>query len=551
MPTIEVSKKDLESLIGKKLSKKQLEEALMYVKGEIDSEQGDALRIDVKETNRPDLWSAEGISRELRTRTGMEKGIGQYNVSKAKIECTIEKTVEKARPFICCAIIRNVTVTENLLVQMIQLQEKVATTFGRKRKETGIGLYDFDKMAPPVFYRGYRDKEIEFVPLEYKVKMKPSEILAEHPKGKEFAHLLKGTEYYPIVIDSKNVVSSMPPIINSETTGKVTEQTKNLFLEVTGHNWETVNTALKVMCMALADRGGKIEAVKINFPKTKTYPQKSIETPFFATKKIGVTLDYINRVSGLGIDAKKAVLLLEKSGMNAKAKGSKIEVEYPDYRLDILHQIDIVEDIIISYGYNKIAPSQVKMSVLGSERKETAYIDKVRDACTGLGLQEVLTFMLTSMEKQEKMVSLKGEKFVEIANPVSMNWSIMRKNIYPELLEFLAKNKHNEYPQRIFEIGKTLELDAKTDTKTAEKTRLCIAMAGKDARFTQIKSCLNAVCRELGKKISADEAAHPSFMKGKTALVNGDVKGILGEIDSSVLKEFGISMPVVMLEIEL
>src|SRR3989344_3735607 len=326
MPTIEASKKDLEQLIGKKFSKEQLEEALLYVKGELDKIEGDALTIDVKETNRPELWSAEGIAREIRAKMGIDKGIRKYRAQKAKTECIIEKSVEKSRPFITCAIIRNVKVTEQLLVQMIQLQEKVGGTFGRRRKETGIGLYDFDRITPPMYYRGYKDGEIGFVPLEYKVKMRPSEILMEHPKGKEFGHLLKGVEYYPIVIDSKNIVSSMRPIINSETTGKVTENTKNIFLEVTGFNWNIVNTALKVMAMALSDRGAKIEAVKINFPKTKTYPTKPIETPIFGTKKMTIDIEYANKITGLGLNAKEIIALLEKAGMNAKTKGKTIEI---------------------------------------------------------------------------------------------------------------------------------------------------------------------------------------------------------------------------------
>src|SRR3989344_2314269 len=335
MPTINASKKDIEKLVGKTFSKEELEETLMYVKGELDAMNRDALVIDVKETNRPDLWSAEGIAREIRTRTGKDKGIKEYKVSKAKISCTIEKTVEKTRPFICCAVIRNVKITEEFLLQMIQLQEKIGMTFGRKRKETGIGLYDLNKMTPPVFYRGYKDKEIEFIPLEYKVPMRPSEILLEHPKGKEFGNLLKDAEYFPIVIDSKKVVASMPPIINSETTGKVTEKTKDIFIEVTGFNWETVNTALKVMCMAFADRGSTIEAVKINFPESKVYPKKSIETPFFGTKKIMLETEYVNSISGLNLKGKEIVSLLERSGMNVKTKGKKLEVEYPDYRNDI------------------------------------------------------------------------------------------------------------------------------------------------------------------------------------------------------------------------
>src|SRR3989344_5120344 len=552
MPTIEASKKDLEALIGKKFSKEQLEEALLYVKGELDKAEGDVLTIDVKETNRPELWSAEGIAREIRAKMGIDRGVKKYKVVKAKVSCTIEKSVEKSRPFICCAIIRNVKVDDELIKQMVQLQEKVGGTFGRRRKEAGIGLYDYGKMAPPVFYRGYKDDEIEYVPLEYKVKMRPSEILAEHPKGKEFGHLLKGLEYYPIVIDSKNTVASMPPIINSETTGKVSEKTRDIFIESTGFNWETVNIALKVICMTFVDRGATIEAVKIVFPKGGIYPKQPIETPHFGTRKMKLDVDYVNRISGLAMNAKQICALIEKSGMNAKAIGKKIGVEYPDYRQDILHPIDIIEDIIIGHGYNNIKPAKVEMNVVGEELKERVFADKVRDVCVGLGLQEVLTFNLTSAHKQADAIGLRGEKVVEIANPVSANWTVMRKRIMPELLEFLAKNKHAEYPQTIFEIGTVLEIDAKQETGTRQKTNLCIAMTDHQVNFTQMKSMLDAILSNMGLKYSLAETGLPFLEKGKGAEVKiGNGKGFIGELDSKILGNFGLGKKTVVLEIEL
>src|SRR3989344_313597 len=540
MPTINISKKDLETLLGKKLSMQELADALLYVKGEIDGAEGDSIKEDVKETLRPGLWSTEGIARELRAKMGMQKGLPDYKVAKAKVSCTIDQTVENVRPFIACAIVRNVKVTENFLIQMIQLQEKVGTSFGRKRKEAGIGLYDFEKMTPPVFYRGYKDKEIEYVPLEYKVKMRPSEILSQHPKGKEFGHLLKGFDRYPIVIDSAGVVASMPPIINSEATGKITEKTKDIFIESTGYDWEKVNIALKVICMALADRGGKIEGVKIIFPKTKTYPKKPIETHFFGTKKITVPIDYFRQVSGLELTEKQLVPLLERARYSVKKKGASLELEYPDFRNDIMHPVDVVEDMLISYDYNKIVPQRPKLAVVGEELKQTAYIDKIRDVCVGMGLQEVLTFNLTSREQQEKMVLLKGEEFVEIANPVSTNWSILRKNIYPELLEFLSKNKHAEYPQGIFEVGTALALDSSSDIKTRQMNKLCIVMSGREFGFTRIKSVFEAVCHELGKKCTLSATSNPSLKDGRRGAIGGDSKGILGELSEQVAKNFGL-----------
>lgn len=552
MPNIEASKIDLEELLGKKLDKQKLEENLILAKSELDSVNEDNLVIDVKDSNRPDLWSIEGIARELKGRLSIKRGLPKYEVKKGKVECSIEKSVEESRPFIACAIIRDTKVSEDLLVQMIQLQEKVGLTFGRKRKECAIGLYDFDVMKPPVFYRGYKDSEIEFIPLDFKVRMAPSEVLKGHPKGKEFGHLIEGKERYPIVIDSAGVVASMPPIINSEATGKITEKTKNVFLEVTGFNWETINTALKVMVMALADRGGKIEAVKINFPKGKVYPKKSEFTPNFGTKKIKLEVNYINEITGLNLVAKEVIDLLGKARMKASKKGKNIIVDYPDYRQDILHPVDIIEEILISYRYDNIKPESIKFVTTGEELEETKKIELAREICIGLGLQEVINYTLTSKKIQEEKMNLRNAEFVEIANPVSSNWTVFRLSIIPELLNFLSRNKLYPYPQRIFEAGKTVELGKGTETGVKEKNKLCIVMSHSKANFNEMKSVLEAIALNSGLKYSLKESAIPFLAEGRSALIDsGEKKGVIGEVNQKTLDRFGLENKVTVLEMEL
>ncbi|MFA6269271.1 MAG: phenylalanine--tRNA ligase subunit beta [archaeon] len=414
MPNLEISKKDLENFMGKKYSRDQLEDVLEFIKGEIDALEDDSLRIDCKETNRPDLWSTEGIARELLARTGKDVGIKKYSVRKSSVDVFINSNLEKVRPLIACALIKDIKITEPLLLQLIQLQEKVGENYGRKRKELGIGLYDFDIMQPPVYYKGFKDDEVEFVPLEWKVQLRPSEILAQHEKGKAYRHLLEGTEVYPIVIDANRTVASMPPIINSQTTGKVTEKTKNLFIEVTGFKWETIETALEVMCMALADRGGKIYSCKLHFPSDKKpYPAKTIFTPVFASEKMAFDKSIVLEKTGLGLKDKEIIDLLERARYDAKIKGKKVVVEYPTYRTDIMHPVDIIEDLLISYGFNNIAPKKVEMNVVGSELSEVKYNDFVREGCIGMGLQEVMTYNLTSRIVQADNLVLQNEDLVE------------------------------------------------------------------------------------------------------------------------------------------
>lgn len=547
MPTVEVNLNDMNKLIGRKLSKAQVEGAVLYAKGEVDAWQNSNLNIDVKDTNRPDLWSAEGIARQLRGNLEIEKGLPKYKISKSNLVVKIEKSVVGVRPKTVCAVLKGVRVNEDFLVQMIQLQEKVSMTFGRKRNHAAIGIYDYDKIHGNIRYYGAEPRKTKFMPLEFKQELDLDEILELHPKGQEYGHLLKGKKLYPIFEDSEGHILSMPPIINSNYSGKVTEKTKNIFIEVSGFDDEIIATALNVLVAAFADRGGKIYSVTIVDAKGR----KKL-TPDFTPRKISVNIDEIKRLSGLQLSNKQIIDLLRKSRYEAKIKGKNVLCEYPAYRQDILHPVDVIEDIVISYSYSRIEPKAVEIAVIGNEMKETAYLDVVREICVGLGLQEVLTFTLTSKGKQLSMVGLQDEGLVEIANPVSENWAVFRKNIFPELLDFLSKNKHVEYPQKIFEVGKTVEINPKKETMVEEKDKLCIALCDRRANFTLIKSVLDAVCDNLGLRYELNSLKHPAFEEGRSAaVVLKNKKGLVGEINKSTLRNFGLEIPVMILEMEL
>jgi len=554
MPKIEISLKDLEGLCNQKFSKEKLEDILEYVKGEIDSLEGDVLKVDCKDPNRPDLWSSEGIARELNARMGKDKGIKKYKVGNSGIKVFIDKNLEKIRPLIACAVIKDVKVTETLLLQMIQLQEKIGENFGRKRKELGIGLYDLDVMKPPVYYKGLKDTEVEFIPLEWKVPLRPSEILEQHDKGKAYKHLLAGVDVYPIVHDCEGTVASMPPIINSNLTGKVTENTKNLFIEVTGFKWETIETALEVMCMSFADRGAKIYSCKLHFPSNKKpYPAKIIQTPRFSTQKITFSKNYLLKKTGLILKDSQIKDLLAKARYDSVIKGDKITCTYSSYRPDILHSVDVIEDFLISYGFNNVVPQKIEMSVVGSQRKEAIYNDFVREGCIGLGLQEVLTPNLTSKEIQAKNMLLDADKedFVEIANYVSLNYQILRRNLSPQLLSFLSKNKSQEYPQRIFEIGTALAIDPTNEEGVRQTTNVCVAITHSNTNFTEIKSVLVSLAKYLGFEESVVKKNF-SFLGENSGEINiNGKKGFIGEVKKEVLENFGLKKPVTILEFEL
>ncbi|MEK6972859.1 MAG: phenylalanine--tRNA ligase subunit beta [archaeon] len=547
MVTIDVSKKDLENLVGKKFTGEELEKTLLFVKGEIDASDCDKLKLDIKDTNRPDLWSVEGIARELRARIGMEKGLPKLKAQKGKTRVIVKESVKGTRPYIVGAVIRNVRITDEFLEQLIQLQEKVGISYGKKRKEVGLGLYDFDKIKEPIYYVGFKPRELKYQPLEFDRELFLDDILELHQKGKEYGHLIKGYEYYPIVIDSANNVCSMPPIINSEYTGKVTQDTKNIFIESTGFQKKYVNTALNIMTAAFLERGCIVEQVNIIDGKEK------YSTPNYAAKKAKVNLDTIRKIVGLKISNAEIKKLLERSRYNVKVKGNTAYVEYASYRQDILHEMDIIEDVIMSLGYNELELDPIRMHTFGALREDTILVEDIAELCVGLGLQEILTFTLTSLEKQVNKVGLEKEKLVEIANPMSSEWAVFRKSLIPEILDFLGKNKNTEYPQNVFEIGKALSIDESLETKVKEMLCLTIVLCGKNAEFNELKRYLDAIAEHMGWKYSVKKVEHNTFKKGMVAALafEDGRKGIIGELNQKIAKNFGLGQEIAILEIEL
>jgi len=166
MPKIDVSYNDLCNLIGRKIEiQKFVNEDILFAKGEVDDIIDDTMKIDIKDTNRPDLWSAEGVAREIRLR--YKSDFPTYRVKKSNVVVNVDKSVENVRPLTVCAVVRNLKITGVVLYQLVQLQEKIAGTFGRNRKEVAIGVYDLDKIKLPINYTTVSPTGIKFITLDF------------------------------------------------------------------------------------------------------------------------------------------------------------------------------------------------------------------------------------------------------------------------------------------------------------------------------------------------------------------------------------------------
>jgi phenylalanyl-tRNA synthetase beta chain len=546
MPTIEVSHKDLCSLVGKKFSVEELKDLILYAKGEVDEINGDSLKIDIKDSNRPDLWSTEGIAREIKGRIN-PKGCPKYEIKKSDVIVNVDKKNKDVRPYTVCAVVKNMKINLDVLSQIIQLQEKIHTTFGSNRKEIAMGIYDYDRINSPIKFTTFKPEGIKFAPLDYEEEMTLKEILEKHPKGKEFVHLLTGYDEYPIFIDAEGEVLSMSPIINSNYSGKITEKTENAFIECSGFNLKFLIPALNVVVSALADRGAEIQSVKI------VYPKKVMVTPDLSPKKATVDIDYVNKVSGLKLTGKEICKLLEQANYDAELKGKNIDLLYPAYRQDIMHPRDIVEDVIISYGYNKIEPVVPKLKTERGIADKEIFSNKVSSIMTTLGFHEILSYTLTNKDNLFSKMNLKEEKIVEIENPVSLNWNVFRNWLLPSLMEFYSNNQHVSYPQRIFEVGDVILIDEKQETKTRDNRKLAVAIADSKVGYKEIASVLDSLLSKLNVKYKLRRTRHDSFIEGRVAdiIVREKSIGIIGELHHSFFKNCKVEMPTVSFEIEL
>lgn len=549
MPKFDVAKSDLERLVGREFSVEEWEDLVLYAKCELDDvweEDGKIyFKLDSKDTNRPDLWSAEGVARQIRWALGLAKGLPKYEVEESDVVVYVDKKLRNIRPYGVYAVVEGLKLDEEALSQLIQLQEKVALTYGRRRREVAIGIFDFDKVKPPIYYRA-AEKTEKFVPLGYSEEMTLEEILEKHEKGREYGHLIRDKPYYPLLVDSEGNVLSMPPIINSELTGRVTTETKNVFVDVTGWDLRKVMLALNVIVTALAERGGKIKRVKV------IYPDFEITTPDLTPKEFEVSFEYIRKLSGLELSNEEIKELLERMMYEVEILSeNKAKVKYPAFRDDIMHTRDVLEDVLIAYGYNNIDPEEPKLAVQGRGDPFKDFEDAIRDLMVGFGLQEVMTFNLTSKEVQFDKMNIPEEEIVEIANPISSRWSALRKWLLPSLMEFLSNNTHEEYPQRIFEVGLATLIDESRETKTVSEPKLAVALAGSGYTFTNAKEILDSLMRHLGIEYDIEETVHGSFIPGRVGkiLVDGKEIGIIGEIHPQVLENWNIQVPVVAFEI--
>ncbi|MEM3597043.1 MAG: phenylalanine--tRNA ligase subunit beta [Candidatus Bathyarchaeia archaeon] len=547
MPVITLKVERFSKFMNRKVTVKDMVEWLPWIGFDVEETGEDYVKVEYN-PNRIDYCSYAGVARALKGFLEIETGMPRYKAEEPKTTLIIDEAVAEVRPYMLAAVVRNIKLDEEAVVELMEMQEDLHWGLGRDRKKVSIGIHNLDVVKPPFTYTAVPPESVKFVPLGKAEEMNLKEILEKHEKGIAYRHLIDWAPRYPLLIDSQKNVLSMPPIINGELT-RVSAETRNLFLDVTGLSFEAVEKSLNILVAALIDMGGKIEKVNV---KTA---EGTIVSPRLAPEKMRLRVEYANRLLGLELSEKEAIKCLQKCRLDAKEIGDGIlEVAVPPYRIDVLHEVDLVEEVAIGYGYYRLKPTIPAAVTVGEPHSAHALADVARQIMVGLGFLEMMNFTLTNERVHYQMMRIKEQKPVKLANPVSAEYSIMRQWLLPGLMKNLAENKHESFPQRLFEVSDVTRINAKMETMCERRLHIAAVSSHATANFTEIKSFAEALLANMGLKNWQIKAAkHPSFIEGRTAAIHikGKRLGILGEIHPEVLNNFEIENPTAALEIDL
>jgi len=535
------------SFIGQSLSVEEMAKWLPWLGVYIEETGPDYVKIEFN-PNRIDFCSYAGVARALCGLKEWETGLPKYTVRKGKIVLNIDSSVSEVRPYMLGAVIRGLRLDDESVRELMEIQEDLHWGVGRDRKKASIGVHNLDCVQPPFTYTAADPDDVRFVPLDKAKEMSLSEILDSHEKGMAYRHLLEQASKYPLLIDSQKGVLSMPPIINGELT-RVDSQTRNLFIDVTGTNKNAVIRSLNVLVTALADMGGSIESIHVR------NPDHTVVSPDLTPQKMRLRVDYANELLGLRLSEAKAIKNLKKGRLDARRVGKGVlEVSIPAYRIDILHEVDLVEELAIGYGYYRLKPTKPATVTTGKQHRASEIAKNARQVMIGLAFSESMNFILTNEATHYEKMRRKVGRAVRIANPISAEYSILRENLLPSLMTNLMGNRHESYPQRVFEVSDVIRIRDEVETRSERKLHVAAVSSHPTANFTEIKSYLEALLANLGlKEWKVKAARHPSFLQGRMATIYIKRKklGVVGEIHPAVLNNFDLENPTGAFEIDL
>jgi len=542
MPVITINLEDFRELLGRKVTMEELQERLPMMGSGWEGATEEGFNLEVF-PNRPDLLSLEGLVRAYSSFTGERPGPRRYRVKPSGYVVNVDRKVEKVRPYFVTAVVKKVEFDDPLIRSIIQMQEKLHVTHGRKRRKVAIGLHNLKPIKFPVTYTT-KPPDFKFRPLGERFEKSLKEILTETPKGQEYAWVLEGAGEYPMILDAKGMVLSMPPIINGEYT-RIDEATNSLLIDITGTDLKAITEALNVITTTFADRGAEVYSVE------NRYRDHVAVTPDLSPRTMKLDNGYVNRTLGLELRPRETASYLKKMGHGAKP-GEALEVSVPCYRTDVMHPIDLVEDVAIAYGYDRMESVIPPISTAAGEDPLEVFSRTLRSFMVGFGFLEVVTFMMTNGEKLFARMGMQEEPVAEVENPKMEGYTTLRNRLIPSLMEVLSFNKHHPYPQNLYEVDDVILLDPETETGARTARRLAVVVCHARANLSEIRGVMDSLLGSLEVKAEVEAGGPDCFIDGRRFLakVGGETLAWGGEMKPDVLLGWELEMPVAALEVD-
>ncbi|SDL01136.1 phenylalanine--tRNA ligase beta subunit-related protein [Natronorubrum texcoconense] len=620
MPTVDIDPDELRELTGREeKSDDELKDDLFGLGLEFEGLTEDGEFELEFAPDRLDRLSVEGVARSMRYQYGDARGVHVPSPNSAEWTIEVDESVPDERPYVTGAVIRDVNLDEDALDSLIQLQEKLHATMGRKRAKGAIGIHDLTMLkggdalrasenasgdepragsategASTIQYVGVEPDGDRFVPLDSDEEMTPATVLETHQTGQTYADLVSGYDRYPAIYDDIGLFS-FPPVINGRRT-EVSTESRDLFVEMTGTDQWTIDKMLNIVCYALSARGATIEDVTI------AYPDHELVRPDLSTKTKTVAHSRIETILGIDLDPDEVIDLAERSGLEATksedgetddestitpledrdgleergaAEGSETsqttdgtassgalvyDVTIPPYRVDVLHPLDVIDDLGRAYGFNDLEPTYPDVGTVGGRHERSRLERAVRTQLVGLGFEDLLNFHMSNEEENYERLEIApgsdaygaGEP-ATIKEPYSEDYTILRTWLLPSLMMVLERNTHRSYPQHLSEIGFRAALDDSENTGVGESRHVGAVLANHDAGYEDAKARLQALARNFDVDLETPPTEHPAFISGRTAsvVIDGEDVGIVGEIHPKALIEYDLEVPVAAFEFDL
>lgn len=538
MPVVTLHFNRIQKILGKKISKDKIVSTLPFIGLDIEEETPDHINVEYS-PNRPDYSTDYGISTGLQGLLGIKLGMQRLQIKVGKDLMKTDSSVSKIRPYVTAIEAKNGALDDETIRQIITMQEDLHNGIGRRRKKASIGIHDLDKIKFPLYYKSV-GKDHRFVPLDSDVEMTVTEILEKTETGIKYGRILQGHKV-PVIMDSTGKTISLPPITNAKFT-EITNNTKNILVEVTATDKNSAEDALAVIANTLQTAGFKIYSVRISGTNNST--------PTLKPRDLLLESEMVNKTLGLELSNSIIIKSLRKSRLDAKLKGRKIVCTIPRYRTDIFGSMDLVEEVALGYGIQNLVPTIPESVSVGERNHVTKTLEAIRLLMNGFGYSEVMNFELIGKEILYEKTGRDHSKMISVLDSKSQEHTLLRDILLPGLIDVLSRNIHESYPQQIFEIGTVYE----KDLPLREGIHLSCVSAHKDANFTEIKSILQSLLKTgLNLECKTIQSKDSMFADGRIAsvVVNGNHVGTVGEIDSKITENFKLRIPVAGFEIKL